>query len=70
MKPGDHVRHEHKDRVAFGIVRALVPGASGEPRARVKWIIGRGDPFPVCVENLTPDSAGVIRGILGALGNM
>ena len=64
---GDHVRHEHKGRAAWGIVRELTTGMAGEPRARVQWVGDPGTPFPVCVEDLSPDRAGVVQGTLQSM---
>lgn len=66
MEPGDHVKYEHKSHMKWGIVRELVSGLFGEPRAVVEWIDGYGSPFPVPVESLTPDRVGVVRGTLAA----
>ena len=61
LKCGDHVVHEHKGRRNWGIIRALCHGMFGEPRARIDWVDGDATPFPVCLESLRPDLAGVVR---------
>ena len=64
-----HVVFTHKGRMTFGIVTELCQGAFGEPRARLAFVSGDHQAclwFPVCVEDLRPDTYGVVAGCLGA----
>jgi len=66
---GQHVAFTHKGRRTFGIVTELCPGVFGEPRARLTFVSGDNYPglrFPVCTEDLEPDTYGVVAGCLGA----
>jgi len=66
IKIGDHVKHEHKYRLSWGVVRALTTGLFGEPRALIDWVSCSGSRFPVCIDSLQPDSDGVVAGVLKA----
>lgn len=66
---GDHAAYEHKGRRSFGIIREFMEGLFGEPRARMEWL-NEGSPFPVPVEDLSQDVAGVVENTLKCRENM